>query len=84
MLRPDDAAAYANMGEAFMKMKKLDDAIDAFKHSIQLKPDYANAYYNLGLAYLTQGDRDSALIQYNILRNFDADSAEKLYDAINP
>jgi tetratricopeptide (TPR) repeat protein len=84
LLKPDDASAFDNMGVAYLRMKKYDEAIEALKHAIQLKPDFGRAYYNLGLTYFTQGDRDSALVQYNILKSLDADRAEKLFDAMNP
>ncbi len=42
------------------------------------------ARYNLGRAFIKIGDRDSAIAQYNILKNADPDWADKLENVINP
>jgi tetratricopeptide (TPR) repeat protein len=83
-LRPGDATAPNNLGEAYLELGRKDEAISAFRHAIQLKPDFGRAYYNLGKCLLAMGNRDAALEQYNILQNLDQDWAEKLNSLINP
>ncbi|HEX8846188.1 MAG TPA: tetratricopeptide repeat protein [Pyrinomonadaceae bacterium] len=84
VLKPGDPVAYDNLGVAYLKLKQYTDAVEALKKAIQLKPDFGRAYYDLGLAYLALNDRDSALEQYNLLKTFDPERAEKLYNVIYP
>lgn len=84
LLKPGDPLAFDNLGVAFLKLKQSAEAIEALKQAIRLKPDFGRAYYNLGLAYLSVNDRDSALEQYNLLKTFDPDRADKLYNVIYP
>lgn len=84
MLKPGEAKASNYLGEAYLKLNKVEEGIEAFKQATRLKPDFAAAYYNLALGYLASGDRESALVQYNILKAMDADLAEKLFSLINP
>jgi len=83
-LKPGDAVAPNNMGEAYLELNKLPEAQESFRQAIRLKPDFGKAYYNLGKCLLAMGNRDGALEQYNILMNIDADWAEKLEALINP
>ena len=83
-LKPGDAIAPNNMGEAYYELNRLNDAVESFRQSIRLKPDYGKAYYNLGRTLLALGNRDAALEQYTILTNIDPDWAEKLNAIINP
>jgi tetratricopeptide (TPR) repeat protein len=72
------------MGEAYLEMGKLPEAVESFRQAIRLKPDFGKAYYNLGKSQLAMGNRDGALEQYNILQNLDQDWAERLNNLINP
>ena len=83
-MKPGDAVAPNNLGEAYVELNKLTEAQESFRQAIRLKPDFAKAYYNLGKCLLTMGNRDGALEQYNILQNIDQDWAEKLGAIINP
>ena len=83
-MKPGDAVAPNNLGEAYVELNKLTEAQESFRQAIRLKPDFAKAYYNLGKCLLTMGNRDGALEQYNILQNIDQDWAEKLNSLLNP
>jgi len=83
-LKPGDAAAPNNMGEAYFELNKLNEAMESFRQSIRLKPDFGRAYYNLGRTLMAMGNRDAALEQYTILTNIDPDWAERLNAIINP
>jgi tetratricopeptide (TPR) repeat protein len=72
------------MGEAYLEMNLLSDAVSAFRNAIQLKPDFGKAYYNLGKSLLAMGNREGAVEQYNILQNLNQDWAERLNNLINP
>ena len=54
----------------------------SFKQAIKINPDFADAHYNLGAAYLLLNDRGSALEQYKILKNFDSEKANELFNII--
>ena len=84
VLKPGNASAPNNMGEAYLELGKLNEAMEAFKQAIRLKPDSGRAYFNLGKCYLAMGNRNAAVEQYNILQNIDPDWAEKLDQLINP
>ncbi len=45
--------------------------------------DFTQAHYNLGIVYVLFYERDSALEQYEILKNLDSEQANKLYNFIN-
>ncbi len=50
----------------------INDVIEAYKQAIKIDPDYADAHCGLFLAYAFSNDRDSALEQYEILKNLDS------------
>ncbi|MGR3318750.1 MAG: tetratricopeptide repeat protein [Candidatus Anammoxibacter sp.] len=55
---------YKNLGAIFLKQKKLKDAIDAFKHSIELNLRDFDAHYQLGIAYEMGGQDAEAVKEY--------------------
>jgi tetratricopeptide (TPR) repeat protein len=46
---------YFSLGSALQKLGRLDDAVAAFRKSIELKPTFTMALYELGVIYLAQG-----------------------------
>ena len=55
---------YLNLGVSYMGLNRSDEAVRAWKHSIELAPDYAEAYLNLGIAYQTENLSDSARVAW--------------------
>jgi tetratricopeptide (TPR) repeat protein len=51
---------YNNLGNAYSKQGKVDQAIETAKMAIQLRPDYGVAHFNLGNFYARQGRFDLA------------------------
>jgi tetratricopeptide (TPR) repeat protein len=58
------------------------EAIEVLKVAIKRDPDHAMSYYNLGLIYNLSNDKDSALEQYEILKDLDYDLSDKLFRSI--
>lgn len=48
-LEPGSAEIYLNLGHAYLKLEKDNDAIKAFKQSLKLNPDQPETQYGLGL-----------------------------------
>jgi Tfp pilus assembly protein PilF len=65
-------------------MGKTVESLDAFNNAVNYNPNFDKARFNLARALLKNGDRDSASVQYEILRNNKSDWADRLYVLINP
>jgi tetratricopeptide (TPR) repeat protein len=79
-----DAKTYNYLGESYFALGKTEESLEAFNNAVNFNPSFDQARYNLGRAYLKMGDKDSANIQYEILRSSQSDWADKLYVLINP
>ena len=51
---PNNADAYYNLGLAYTRMERYDDAIDLLKKAIEIKPNESETHFQLGLIYLGQ------------------------------
>lgn len=59
---PDDTNIHFNLGDAYYKTEKYDEAITEYKNSLRdNKVDKSNAYYNIGNALFQQEDYIKAL-----------------------
>ena len=79
-----DAKTYNYLGESYLELDKTQESVDAFNNAVSYNPDFEKARFNLGKAYLKLGDRDSATVQYEILRSSKSDWADRLYVLLNP
>jgi tetratricopeptide (TPR) repeat protein len=79
-----DAKTYNYLGESYFELGKTEEAVEAFNNAVGYNPDFEKARYNLGKAYVKLGDRDSANVQYEILRSSKSDWADRLYVLLNP
>ncbi len=61
---PLKARGHYNLGLAYFRQGRIDDAIEGYKAAIRLKPDYDEAYNNLGLAYVRQGRIGEAIGEF--------------------
>ena len=53
---PSFAEAFLNLGLAYRKSNRFDDAIKAFEEAIELDGKYAAAFRELGRTFLAKGD----------------------------
>jgi tetratricopeptide (TPR) repeat protein len=81
-LLPEYFEAYFLLGDVYMEMGRLDEAIDTYDRAIQLRPDDTNTHLKLGLAYIAKNNWNAALGQYNTLRTMNDVAAAELFDKI--
>jgi Tfp pilus assembly protein PilF len=63
--------AYYNMGEAYIRLGKPQEAQESFRAAIQLEPTMVAAHYGLGLALSQGGRRDEAKAAFRQARDLD-------------
>ena len=63
--------AYYNMGEAYIRLSKSQEAVESFRTAIQLEPIMVASYYGLGLALTQVGQRDDAKAAFTRARDID-------------
>ncbi len=62
---PKDAAAWIDLGQAYLRAKAYDKAKSTFLQAISLNYMSADAHFGLGLATYAQGDYPSALFEFS-------------------
>ncbi len=82
-ITPDDADVHINLGIAFGRLGMYSQAITVLKRATELETHNAEAHYNLGFAYLLTENSNSALAEYNILKNLNTILANKLIEEID-
>lgn len=70
-IKPDHAEAHRNLGWAYGGLFRYVEAAEAFKAAIRIKPHYAEAHFGMGTIYAGFEDWDSALEEYEILKDLD-------------
>ena len=64
------------IGEAWQKLGKLDEAIEAYNKALSRKPDYPEAYFNMAITLKEQGRLEEAIKAYNKALAIKPDYAE--------
>lgn len=70
-INPEYPLAYLSLGNAYLSLNFIEDAITSYQKAIALDPGYASAYYNLGHAWRQLGNLENAVscyqkaLQYN-------------------
>ena len=59
-----DALLWNEMGNIYIRIGSLDEAIAAFSKAIDLNPDFGWAYFNLGHAYFQKGEYGRSLFLF--------------------
>ncbi len=63
-LKPEDATAHFNLGNAFSTQSKLAEAVGELQTAIRLAPNFAAAHSNLGHVLSRQGKQDGSIAEY--------------------
>jgi predicted O-linked N-acetylglucosamine transferase (SPINDLY family) len=69
-------AFHNNLGNAFVSLDRLDEALTHYKRALALRPDYAEAFNNLGNIFKEQGKFDEAFTHYRRAIDLKPDYAE--------
>jgi Flp pilus assembly protein TadD len=77
---PNTSIHHTNLGIAYLKQNRYDEAIREFITAVSLKPDDADAHYNLGIAYLKQNRYDEAIKEFTTAVSLRPDFAEAHYN----
>jgi tetratricopeptide (TPR) repeat protein len=65
---PDDAAAHLNLGNAFARLGRLDEAAGSYRRALDADPEFADAHNNLGELWLERGRADLSNIESSVMR----------------
>ncbi len=76
---PNVIDAWFNLGNAYYKVGRFQEAIKHFSHALQLKPDYDLAVINMANAYRKLGQDDAALAGYERYLQIDPKNANVRY-----
>ena len=63
-LKGNTAAFHANLGGAYVALRRIPEAVICYRRALELKPDYAEAHSNLGNALKQQGKLEEAVVCY--------------------
>ncbi len=75
-LKPDDAEAHINLGNALMQTGKPREAIAQYEEALHLNPNFSAAHKELGFALERTGDQTEAAWHYQEALRFKPDDAE--------
>jgi len=75
-LKPDFAAARANLGGALAKAGRLDEALVQLRKALESDPGYAPAHCHLGLVLSQRGDAEGAIREWQSALDLDPKYAE--------
>src|SRR5450432_2523428 len=70
------AKLYSALGSTYEQLKRYKDAIDAFRHAIELDRDNLDAIRGLAENLLNDGQTDAALEQYKIIADANPEDAQ--------
>lgn len=75
---PRSPDAYILLGSAYGNLRRFAEALEVYKQAEKIAPQNPQVLYGLGHYYLRTGDPNSALRQYEILKQIDPARADKL------
>ncbi|MCC6544400.1 MAG: tetratricopeptide repeat protein [Nitrospirae bacterium] len=72
---PKKARGYDNLGAAYYKEGRIDEAINEYKTALMFKPDLVEAIYDLAVAYRKKGLYNEAIEQFKTFLRLRPESA---------
>lgn len=81
--KPQDFDGYYLLGNAYSALNDRQNAIEAYKKSLELNPKFTKVIFNLGYIYHLNGNKDLAQAQHSELAKIDPALAEKLLAVIS-
>src|SRR5262245_59690290 len=72
--KPDDMWAFYYFGLCLLRLKRVDEAANAYRQALAIKP-VAAVHYQLGKTYLEMGDREAAEKERRWLQEHDQELA---------
>jgi tetratricopeptide (TPR) repeat protein len=81
-IQPEFFEAYFLLGDVYLELGRLDEAVETYDRAIQLRPDDTNVHLKLGLAYIAKNNWNAALGQYHTLRALNEVVAAELFDKL--
>ncbi|MBN2694047.1 zinc-ribbon domain-containing protein [bacterium] len=80
-IRPKSPDAYLYLGKAYMKLNKLDLALENFQKGISYSPKFADIHFNMGLIYKKQDRQQKALDSFILANSYSlTQKAEYLHE----
>ncbi|MFZ6000766.1 MAG: tetratricopeptide repeat protein [Bacteroidota bacterium] len=70
---PKNEFALFNMGMLSIQSRQFDRAIERFTELVAINPKHTQAQLLLGVAYLNKGDKEKAKVQFEKVKQMDAD-----------
>jgi len=74
---PDFLQPVYFMGLAYIKLGKIETAIEEFKKAVNLAPEYIDAHWELANAYLRTGDVGKAFKHFKVIAESSSDNDKK-------
>ncbi len=80
---PQRVVAWCGLGHSYDRLKRYNDAIEAFRQALRINPEYAYAWSSLGLAYGELKRYDEAIEAYRRVLRIDPKNATAWYNIGN-
>ena len=77
---PEDSEIFYNLGIAYEKLKKKDDAKNAYLKAIEISPAEIDAIYNLGLVLTDLKEYDNAIECFNRVIETDKNDSNSYFN----
>jgi tetratricopeptide (TPR) repeat protein len=61
---PDNSIAHNNLGDAFFREGRMNEAVSQYQQTLAINPNNAEANYDLGNVFFQQGRTDEAIAQF--------------------